>query len=94
VNRRSSIAYGIVVRLAEQSATPEFAAPAELPKPGPASAFEHVEHRVTDVSGATKLFTELLDAEPRLNTDFSAAELSRATDLAKRLGTSVHLRAN
>jgi hypothetical protein len=37
--------------------------PAGLPEPGPASAFEPVEHHVTDVSGATRLFTELLNAE-------------------------------
>jgi methylmalonyl-CoA/ethylmalonyl-CoA epimerase len=123
-------AYGIVVQIAEQSATPELAPPAGLPEPGPAAAFEQVEHLVTDISGATKLFTELLDAElvrtpdsqsrhvteltwsngarlrlvehfasagthlhfARLNVDFSATELSRAADLAERLGTSLHLR--
>ena len=122
-------AYGIVVQIAEQSATPKLAPPAELPEPGSAAAFELVEHQVTDISGATKLFTELLDAELvvtpgqenrhvadltwsngahlrlveqagnprthlhfiRLNTDVSAPELSRAADLADRLGTPVHL---
>ena len=125
-------AYGIVVQLAEQSASPHLAPPAELPEPGPSSAFEQVEHEVTDISGATKLFTELLDAElvaapghedhhaaeliwsdaarlrlvervgnprthlhfARLSTDFGTSELSRAADLAERLGTSVHLRDN
>ena len=131
-------AHGIVVQLAEQSAAPELAPPAELPEPGPASAFEPVEHHVTDISGATKLFTELLDAElitqsglqnppvadltwsngaclrlvgpaadaagptPPINTrthlhftrldgEFSAADVTRAAELADRLGTSVYL---
>ena len=133
-------AHGIVIQLAQQSATPELAPPADLPEPGPVSAFEPVEHHVTDLSGATKLFTELLDAElvtpsgsedgpvaeltwsngarlrlvgpaasaagptttpansartrlhfTRPGAEFSAAELSRAADLAQRLGTSLRL---
>ena len=133
-------AYGVVIQVAEQSATPELAPPADLPEPGPASAFETVEHRVNDLSGATKLFTELLDAElvipsgsqvgpiaeltwsngarlrlvgpaadaagptttpassarthlhfTRQGAAFSPAELSRAADLAWRLGTSLRL---
>ncbi|HEX5189712.1 MAG TPA: VOC family protein [Streptosporangiaceae bacterium] len=131
-------AHGIVVQIARQSGTPTLAAPAELPDPGPASAFALLEHRVTDLSGATKLFSELLDGElvtssdpngaavadltwkngirlrligpaagaagptttqttrthlhfTRHGTAFSRAELSRAADLAGRLGTSLRL---
>ena len=132
-------AHGIVIQFAEQSATPELAPPADLPEPGPASAFELVEHHVTDISGATKLFTRLLDAElitpagsktphvaeltwtngarlrlvgpaadaagptapasnarthlhfTRVNAQLSPDDASRAAQLARRLGTSVHL---
>ena len=131
-------AHGIVIQLAQQSATPELAPPSELPEPGPPSAFEPVEHHVTDLAGATRLFTELLHGEPvatsgsqaavaaeltwsngarlrlvgsaaeaaeptpatttgthlhftRLNSQFSPADLARAAELARRLGTSVHL---
>jgi methylmalonyl-CoA/ethylmalonyl-CoA epimerase len=151
-------AHGIVIQLAQQSFSPELAPPAELPEPGPPSAFEQVEHHVADLPGATKLFTELLhgdlvspegpqagsvaelawpdgarlrlvgppaeaaetlsaeplSAEPltaepltaepssagaarthlhfkRLDAGFSAAERAYAEDLAKRLGTSLHL---
>jgi methylmalonyl-CoA/ethylmalonyl-CoA epimerase len=132
-------AHGIVIQLAQQSATPELAPPSELPDPGPVSAFEPVEHHVTDLSGATRLFTELLHGEPvapsgsqaapvaeltwsngarlrlvgsaaeaaeptttppatrthlhftRLSSQFSPADRTRATDLAQRLGTSLHL---
>jgi methylmalonyl-CoA/ethylmalonyl-CoA epimerase len=132
-------AHGIVIQLAEQSATPELAPPADLAEPGPASDFERVEHHVTEISGATKLFTELLDAElmtqadsqtpqvadltwtngarlrlvgpdadaagptappsnvrtqlhfTRVNAQFSTDDASRTAQLARRLGTSVHL---
>ncbi|MDR2984936.1 MAG: VOC family protein [Nocardiopsaceae bacterium] len=133
-------AHGIVIQLAQQSATPELAPPADLPEPGPASALETVEHHVNDFHGATRLFTELLGGElitpdgsetspvaelswtngarlrlvgpaasaagptsPSSNTrtqlhftrpdsQFGSLELSRAAELAKRLGTSVRLR--
>lgn len=131
-------AHGIVVQLAEQSGTPRLAPPAELPEPGPASAFALVEHHVTDFSGATRLFSELLDGElvtpadstsasvadltwqngirlrlvgpaasaagptspptatthlrfTRPGAAFSPAELSRAAELARRLGTPLRL---
>jgi methylmalonyl-CoA/ethylmalonyl-CoA epimerase len=72
-------AHGIVVQLAQQSATPELAPPAGLPEPGPASAFEPVEHHVTDISGATKLFTELLDAELVTPSDLQTTPVSDLT---------------
>ncbi len=124
-------AHGVVVQLAQQSAAPRLAPPAELPEPGPASAFALVEHQVTDFLGATKLFSELLDGElvtpadssaaeaeltwqngtrlrlvgqaakaagpptqlhfTRRGVAFSQAEFNRAADLARRLGTSLHL---
>lgn len=131
-------AHGIVIQLAQQSVSPELAPPAELPAPGPPSAFEPVEHHVADLPGATKLFTELLhgqrvipsSAQPdrvtelawpngarlrlvgpaadapepqtartrlhftRRDSGFSPAEDAYAQELAKRLGTSVHLHAS
>ncbi len=134
-------AHGIVIQLAEQSGTPSLDPPADLPAPGPASAFGPVEHRVSDLADATRLFTELLHGEPvtpagsrgasvaeltwdngarlrlvgpsasadgpttppnlgthlhftRQGSPFSPAELSRAADLARRLGTSLHLASN
>lgn len=132
-------AHGIVIQLAQQSVSPELAPPAQLPEPGPPTAFVPVEHHVADLPGATKLFTELLHGEPvipegsqagsaaelawpngarlrlvgppaeaaeptlaapaarthlhfkRLETGFSTGERADAEDLAKRLGTSLHL---
>ncbi len=81
-------AHGIVIQLAQQSATPELAPPAELPIPGPASALELVEHHVTDISGATKLFTELLDAElitPLGSQNPSVADLTWSNGARLRL---------
>jgi methylmalonyl-CoA/ethylmalonyl-CoA epimerase len=81
-------AHGIVIQLAQQSATPELAPPADLPEPGPASALEPVEHRVTDLSGATRLFTELLDGElitPDGSETSSVAELTWTNGARLRL---------
>jgi methylmalonyl-CoA/ethylmalonyl-CoA epimerase len=72
-------AHGIVIQLAQQSATPDLEPPAELPEPGPASAFEPVEHHVTDVSGATKLFTELLHGEPVTHPGSQAKPVAELT---------------
>ena len=72
-------AQGIVIQLAQQSVTPELEPPAELPEPGPASAFEPVEHHVTDLSGATKLFTELLHGEPVTRPGSQAAPVAELT---------------
>ena len=55
-------AYGIVIQMAEQSGPPpELAAPAQLPAPGPSSAFALVEHYVADIDGAVRLFGEALE---------------------------------
>jgi methylmalonyl-CoA/ethylmalonyl-CoA epimerase len=73
-------AYGIVVQVAEQSGKPpDLAPPAELPPPGARSAFALVEHRVSDVDGALRLFADALEGEVvgRPDTaDASAAELT------------------
>ncbi len=57
-------AFGIVVQVAEQAGPPPvLAAPAELPEPGPSSAFALVEHYVDDICGATRLFQEALEGD-------------------------------
>ena len=81
-------AHGIVVQLAEQSATPRLAPPAELPVPGPASAFALVEHHVTDLFGATRLFAELLNGELVTPADSNGAGVA---DLTWQNGTRLRL---
>jgi methylmalonyl-CoA/ethylmalonyl-CoA epimerase len=57
-------AHGIVIQVAEQSGPPpELAAPAQLPVPGVPSAFAVVEHHVTDLDSALRLFAEALDGK-------------------------------
>jgi methylmalonyl-CoA/ethylmalonyl-CoA epimerase len=57
-------AHGIVIQVAEQSGTaPPLVSPTELPAPGPPSAFAMVEHYVTDLDGAVRLYTEALDGD-------------------------------
>jgi len=72
-------ACGIVIQIAEQHAMPKLAPPAELPEPGPAAAFELVEHQVTDIPGATKLFTELLGAELVITPDSQSRDVTELT---------------
>jgi methylmalonyl-CoA/ethylmalonyl-CoA epimerase len=57
-------AHGIVIQVAEQSGSPpRLAAPAELPPPGPPTAFARVEHYVADIDQALRLYAEALDGE-------------------------------
>ena len=72
-------AHGIVIQLAQQAASPELAPPAELPDPGPASVIDPVEHHVIDLSGATRLFTELLDGEPVTPAGSAPASVAELT---------------
>ncbi|MGD0376050.1 MAG: VOC family protein [Streptosporangiaceae bacterium] len=73
-------AYGIVIQVAEHSGPPpELAAPAQLPPPGPPSAFALVEHYVADIDGAVRLFEEALEGQVVSRQDTaqtSAAELT------------------
>ena len=69
-------AHGIVIQVAEQAGTPPAGLPpAELPEPGPAAAFDLIEHHVGDLAGARRLFTEALDGQLETATAH-AAELS------------------
>ena len=55
-------AHGIVIQVAQQAGSPRAdTPPAEFPQPGPATSFDLIEHRVGDLPGAQRLFTEVLD---------------------------------
>ncbi len=73
-------AYGIVIQVAEQSGPPpELAAPAQLPAPGPSSAFTLVEQHVADIDGAVRLFEEALDGEVVSRQDTAQASVAELT---------------
>ena len=76
-------AHGIVIQVAEQSGPPpELAAPAQLPAPGPSSAFTLVEHYVADIYGAVRLYGEALEGEVVRLTGHRRG-LDRRADLGK-----------
>ncbi len=68
-------AHGIVIQVAQQSGSLDVPAPRELPEPGPPTFFDLIEHHVSDLDGATRLFREVLGG--RLEAaDGRAAELT------------------
>jgi methylmalonyl-CoA/ethylmalonyl-CoA epimerase len=68
-------AHGIVIQVAQQNGAPDGSAPAELPTPGPPTRFDLIEHHVSDLDGATRLFGAVLDGRLETAGD-RAAELS------------------
>ncbi len=69
-------AYGIVIQVAQQAGSPPAdAPPGELPEPGPPTALDLIEHRVSDLAGATRLFSEALHGRVEA-ADNDAAELT------------------
>jgi methylmalonyl-CoA/ethylmalonyl-CoA epimerase len=82
-------AYGIVVQVAQQSGPPpELAPPAELPDPGPPSELAVIGHRVDDLEGAIRLFTEVLGGSVvtrRVADGVPTAELSWQSGTCLRL---------
>jgi methylmalonyl-CoA/ethylmalonyl-CoA epimerase len=68
-------AHGIVIQVAQQAGSPRSAAPLELPVPGPPTAFDLIEHHVTDLAAATRLFRDVLDGQVEAADD-QAAELT------------------
>jgi len=66
------VAYGIVIQVAQQAGSPRTPAPRELPEPGPPSSFDLIEHRVSDLAGATRLFQRALDGRLDAVSDRSA----------------------
>jgi methylmalonyl-CoA/ethylmalonyl-CoA epimerase len=68
-------AHGIVVQVAQQDGAPDPAPPPDLPAPGPAARFDLIEHHVTDLDGATRLFREVLDGHLAVRSE-DAIELT------------------
>ena len=68
-------AHGIVIQVAQQDGEPDTAAPRDLPEPGPPARFDLIEHLVSDLDGATRLFREALDGQLASGTQ-DAAELT------------------
>ncbi len=54
-------AHGIVIQVAQQAGSPPSAPPRELPEPGPPSRLDLIEHHVSDLDGAVRLFRDVLD---------------------------------
>ena len=77
-------AHGIVIQVAQQAGEPRTPAPRELPEPGPPARFDLIEHHVSDLEGATRLFREALDGRLETAGDH-AAELSWAGGRRLRL---------
>jgi len=69
-------AHGIVIQVAQQRGSPpESAPPRDLPDPGQPASFDLVEHHVSDLDHAVRLFRDVLDG--RLDTaGAGAAELT------------------
>ncbi|MGB6582170.1 MAG: VOC family protein [Streptosporangiaceae bacterium] len=65
-------AHGIVIQVAQQAGSPRVASPRELPEPGLPALFDLIEHRVSDLAGATRLFREALDGRLEAGTDGTA----------------------
>jgi methylmalonyl-CoA/ethylmalonyl-CoA epimerase len=56
-------AHGIVIQVAQEAGPVPSSPPRELGEPGPAARFDLIEHHVSDLDGAVRLFTEVLDAQ-------------------------------
>jgi methylmalonyl-CoA/ethylmalonyl-CoA epimerase len=57
-------AHGIVIQVAQQAGSPPPSAPPrELPAPGPPARLDLIEHHVSDLDGAVRLFREVLDGQ-------------------------------
>jgi methylmalonyl-CoA/ethylmalonyl-CoA epimerase len=54
-------AHGIVIQVAQQAGPPSSAPPRELPEPGAPSRLDLIEHHVSDLDGAVRLFRDVLD---------------------------------
>jgi methylmalonyl-CoA/ethylmalonyl-CoA epimerase len=68
-------AHGIVIQVAQQDGSPTSAPPRELPEPGPLTRLDLIEHHVSDLDGAVRLFCDVLDG--RLEAaDAGTAELT------------------
>jgi methylmalonyl-CoA/ethylmalonyl-CoA epimerase len=69
-------AHGIVIQVAQQAGPPPPSAPPrELPEPRPPARFDLIEHRVSDLDGAVRLFRDVLDGQLEA-ADAGTAELT------------------
>jgi len=68
-------AHGIVIQVAQQAGPPLSAPPRELPEPGPPARLDLIEHHVSDLDGAVRLFREVLDGQLEA-ADAGTAELT------------------
>ena len=65
-------AHGIVIQVAQQAGSRRVPAPRELPEPGPPTFLDLIEHRVSDLADATRLFRQALDGQLDAASDRSA----------------------
>jgi methylmalonyl-CoA/ethylmalonyl-CoA epimerase len=65
-------AHGIVIQVAQQAGEPDTPAPRELPEPGPPTRFDLIEHHVSDLEGAARLFREALDGQLETSSEHVA----------------------
>jgi len=68
-------AHGIVIQVAQQAGEPRSRQPAELAESGPPTRFDLIEHHVSDLDGAVRLFRDVLDGHLDVASD-GAAELT------------------
>lgn len=68
-------AHGIVIQVAQQDGSPTSAPPRELPEPGPPTRLDLIEHHVSDLDGAVRLFRDVLDGHLEA-ADAGTAELT------------------
>ena len=78
-------AYGIVIQVAQQDGSPPAdGRPGDLPQPGPRTHLTEIEYGVGDLTGATRLFTDVLDGQLEASGD-DTAELTWAGGKRLRL---------
>ena len=73
-------AHGIVIQVAQEAGTPVSPPPRELTEPGPPARFDLIEHHVSDLAGAARLYTEVLDGQlDAAGTETGGAETAEVT---------------
>jgi methylmalonyl-CoA/ethylmalonyl-CoA epimerase len=70
-------AHGIVIQVAQEAGPVPSSPPRELGEPGPPARFDLIEHHVSDLDRAVRLFAEILDGE------LDGAETARAAGTAE-----------
>jgi methylmalonyl-CoA/ethylmalonyl-CoA epimerase len=84
-------AHGIVIQIAQQHGPPPAAAaPRELAEPGPPARFDLIEHHVSDLDGALRLFGDVLGGQLDA-ASASAAGTASGTELTWPGGKRIRL---